>query len=110
MHEVDAKGGVGGMSESAIDGDKDREIIHIVSVAIRRESDGKLFSVPRPGRHCDVIKLMSEGEGFHWQDEQGFLLSDGRFARRIPALRIAQEAGQIISSNPRQQLYSEDLW
>ena len=44
-------------------------------------------------------------------DEQGFLLSDGTFCRREPAVRIATVAGQIIKKTPpHNKLFSEDLW
>ena len=42
--------------------------------------------------------------------EQGFLLSDGRFARRKAAASVALRAGQIEKLNWPPNLYSEDLW
>ena len=75
--------------------------------------DGKVYSVPRPGRHHDVIRLMrdqgvTEPQTGAW--EQGFVLSDGRFARRKPAGLIAKKAGQIVALKWPPSLYSEDLW
>lgn len=75
-------------------------------------SDGTVYSVPRPGRHHNVIALMiSLGFPAPIRGEQGFLLSDGSFARRRPALRIARKAGQIKREHaPGIGLFSEDMW
>jgi len=74
--------------------------------------DGKVWSVPRPGRHHDVIRVMKqEGYDTPIQGEQGFLLSDGRFARRTSALTVARRANQLIrKTNPQHMLFSEDVW
>ena len=75
------------------------------------DHDGTVYSVPRPGRHHDVIRLMVEkGRPTPISGEQGFVLSDGRFARRKPAARIAITAGQIEKLKWPPLLYSEDLW
>lgn len=89
---------------------KDQLILRVSAAAIKRYKDGKVFSIPPPSRHCDIIKLMIKEEGWDWRDEQGFLLSDGRFVIRADAMSVALKANQIISSNPRDDLYSEDLW
>ena len=79
--------------------------------------DDIVYSVPRPGRHHTVIAFMAEKFGPGWQligGEQGFVLSDGRFARRKPAWRIAKAAGQLLPRAPTDgnggTLYSEDVW
>jgi len=42
---------------------------------------------------------------------QGFVTSDGEWADRKEALRIAKEAGQtIVDVGPKGELYSEQLW
>ena len=41
---------------------------------------------------------------------RGFVLSDGRFARRKAAAAVAIRAGQIEKLNWPPNLYSEDLW
>ncbi len=73
---------------------------------------GKVFSVPQPGRHADVFRLMQEeGELKPIGAEQGFLLTDGRFVRRIPAKHIAREAGQLLPhAMGFRELFSEDVW
>lgn len=76
--------------------------------------NGKAHSLPKPARHHDVIGHMSR-DGVSVEDisgaEQGFITSDGQFVRRKPALRIAQNAGQIIRSTaPAHGLFSEDIW
>lgn len=72
-----------------------------------------VWSVPRPGRHHDVIRKMrdegiTEKQNAEW--EQGFVLSDGRFARRTQAAAVAIRAGQIERLKWPPSLYSEDLW
>lgn len=74
--------------------------------------DGRVFTLPRPYRHCDVVRVMAylgiPQQGDH---EQGFVLSNGRFCRRTPAKRIAQEAGQLLERAMNlSELYSEDVW
>lgn len=82
----------------------------IVAAAIRH--DGVVYSVPAPGRHHDVIRLMADqGFGPRCMHDQGFVASDGRFLNRIGALRVAKEAGQIKrKTGPADKLFSEDLW
>jgi hypothetical protein len=74
---------------------------------------GKVYSLPKPCRHHDVIRLISRetGEQSLAQNEQGFLDDKGRFLRRKPALIHAQECGQILPGAGKfPQLYSEDVW
>lgn len=93
---------------------KDRETgveLRIEAAAIFQ--GGRVYSVPRPGRHHDVIKKMVHEDGLPTpiRGEQGFLLNTGKFVRRIPARRIAHEAGQFIKEpiHPN-ELFSEDVW
>lgn len=81
-----------------------------VECAAILDDDKRIWSVPRPGRHHNVIALM--GSAFRQHFEQGFVLSDGRFVMRKAALRVATEAGQIIKgpTAPQHGLFSEDVW
>lgn len=82
-----------------------------VELAAILGEDNIIYSVPRPGRHHDVIRLMTEQGKNPKAGEQGFLLSDNTFANREVAKIIAKEAGQLL---PREmghnRLYSEDVW
>lgn len=85
-----------------------------IEAAAIRDIDGKVWSVPPPGRHPDVIRLMRES-GYagpvSGNDLQGFLLSNGKFCRRIPAMRVARKAGQLKGGKSiASVLTSEDLW
>jgi len=61
-------------------------------------------------RHNEVIIHMKEmGEKMPVPgNEQGFLLSDGTFASRGEAARVAYKAGQIFKQ--KRELTSEDLY
>ena len=88
------------------------DVTTVVAAAVRT-SDGRVFSVRRPGRHHDVVHMMVERFGIPQtgDQEQGFLLSDGTFCRRAAARTVAEQAGQLL---PRamdlKELYSEDVW
>jgi hypothetical protein len=85
--------------------------VGVVAAAIL-DPEGKPVSLPPPARHGHIIRYMAE-ELHHKtpiSGEQGFMLSDGRFARRKPAGRIAIKAGQIRELSHPSLLYSEDLW
>lgn len=74
---------------------------------------GGAVSVPRPGRHPDVIKEIIRRFGLTEKDwpvigEQGFITDDGHFVGRREAARIAHEAGQTTQRLAR--LFSEDVW
>jgi len=73
---------------------------------------GVTFSLPRPARHCDVIRAMT-GAGIETpiRGEQGFLLSDGTFANRIKSKAVAHDAGQLREGPTNVcELFSEDVW
>lgn len=81
----------------------------IVAAAIRQH--GKVYSVPAPGRHHNVIYRIARIEGKYQPDaEQGFLTEEGIFVDRIEAARIAMESKQIEQLNWPPNLFSEDLW
>ncbi len=96
----------------------DRAILRVAAAAIRvpasEFADELVLSVARPGRHDDVRRAARQiGIELSSTDEhQGFLLSDGSFARRRPALAIATRANQLVASPiaPHIGLFSEDLW
>lgn len=89
-----------------------------VTAAAIRVLDGTVYSPPPPARHHDVIAHMVNGHGVEPPvghrdgDDQGFLLSDGRFAMRRPALYIARLREQLIRepTAPAHGLFSEDVW
>jgi len=96
------------------------EISGLCVVASAVKQDGIIWSVPAPGRHHHVLEHMRNcgvelNIGTQILD-QGFLLSDGTFATRITAKRIAVIAGQYhpatdhFSFPKLKELYSEDLW
>jgi hypothetical protein len=91
----------------------DNEVLKIECAAIK-DSAGKVWSVPRPGRHYNIIKLMRDSgyEGpVNGPDQQGFILSNGNFCRRKAAMSIAKNANQIIGGEPISSvLTTEDLW
>lgn len=74
---------------------------------------GRTYSLPRPFRHHDVIKVIYEATHEPMgQAEQGFLNDKGQFLRRKPALIEAKRCNQLI---PRAlcsggNLFSEDVW
>lgn len=88
----------------------------IVVRAAILDDKGGVHSVPPPGRHHNVIQKMRDAgyEGSIRGDQQGFLLSNGQFARRKPARRIARNAGQLLPGTliaaDNDVLTSEDLW
>lgn len=89
--------------------------MHIAHVAIMFE--GKVYSLPRPKRHHDVIALIynelgrTGGRQHAIRGEQGFLSDDGRFLDRKEALIVAKNANQLIrKTSPDYLLFSEDLW
>lgn len=80
----------------------------IVGAALKKQ--GRVFSVPRPGRHdkaiqeaCDILGLDYIGD-----HQQGFVTNDGRFVDREEAARIAYNARQVTVK--LHQLFSEDVW
>jgi hypothetical protein len=83
---------------------------------------GKIWSVPKPGRHHHVIKhiLDNNPDIVCVGGVQGFLTSDNIFVGRREARIIAESANQLISQtniedgvpNKRThtELFSEDVW
>lgn len=85
--------------------------LRVVAAAIC--SNGKVYSLPPPARHHNVLRYMAKLGAMpkNCCGTQGFLLNDGRFCTRPSAKKIAKKAGQLL---PRamnlKDLYSEDVW
>jgi len=82
----------------------------IVSAALRT-SDGRVWSLPPPARHTDLIRFVFEACADAMIDgaaEQGFVDSRGDFLCRVDAAAVAFGAGQIATLMGT--LYSEDMW
>lgn len=95
----------------------EKDMRKIVAAAIKQ--DGAICSVPRPGRHHDVIRAMARaGVPIPIVGKQGFLTNDGLFVDRVEANRIAVMAEQTLPSpcnglpfeTVGRELYSEDVW
>jgi hypothetical protein len=84
--------------------------LRVIAAAILGR-DGVVHFISPPGRHHDVMQVLGLPQAR--ADEQGFLLSDGRYARRDEAMRVARAAGQLLNGGAADgvtDLYSEDLW
>lgn len=86
----------------------------ITHVAIRFQ--GKVWSLPPPNRHHDVIRFIAAETGVSYvdarDDDQGFLADGVGWCRRAPAFRIASNCGQLKPgrTGTNGKLYSEDVW
>lgn len=73
---------------------------------------GKLWTLPKPNRHHNIIKLYYKTTGLSLNEhKEGFLDDHGNFLDRTQALKHALNCGQI--KEPKFQpdlLFSEDLW
>lgn len=89
----------------------DPSVPHVVAAAIK-DADGVAISLPPPARHHDIIRYMVEGlnRPAPITGEQGFLMSDGAFARRGRAAMLAIVSGQIQKTITPDWLCTEDLW
>jgi hypothetical protein len=82
----------------------------ITHVAIK--FNGTLYSLPKPYRHHDVIRLIHVQTGSrNIHGEQGFLDEKGWFLNRQQALYNAVMSKQQFRHYPEhKELFSEDLW
>jgi hypothetical protein len=80
----------------------------IVSVAMK--VNGLVVSMPRPARHCDIIKRLPGKLANVRPSDQGFLTDAGNFVGREVALRLARQANQLMKPTTKSELYSEDVW
>lgn len=91
-----------------------KERLPITHVAIRFMD--RIFSLPKPNRHHDVIRMIAEQTGVKTVDageeDQGFLDSSGRYLNRKQALLNALIHKQVLDENNVRckMLFSEDLW
>ncbi len=88
-----------------------RRAMKIKAAAVR--VDRKVYTLPPPGRHNDVLRLIWEvtGKRVPNHKEQGFVTECGRFLNRKQAGVVARRAGQIDELQwPHMGLNSEDLW
>lgn len=81
----------------------------IIAVACRIGQ--KIWTLPPPNRHHNVLWLMGEREveGYHLC-EQGFLTDSGDFLTRSAARSYAMATGQCPKPDHERHLFSEDLW
>ena len=100
-----------------------RPSLRIIGVAMLTERN-KLYWLPRPNRHGDVISLMTRAGqtvGAIAKSQQGFVSERALFFTRRQAMQIAKAAGQIRTTRVvdgvkrthepvSDELYSEDLW
>ena len=86
-------------------------IVKIVRAAIK-DHDGRVYSVPKPGRHDTVIHLMATmGVQTPITGKQGFLTNQWQFVDRHEAKRIAAAANQLLPREAgKDELFSEDVW
>ena len=83
----------------------------IMGVAVKRRSDGKVFSLPRPARHCHILNSYWKEHGERLIGNQGFIASDGKFYDRKHAKVLAKKAGQLLDrAGDGPFLFSEDVW
>lgn len=85
--------------------------VKILCVAVI-DGNGKVWSLPPPARHHDVIRAIHKAGAPFVQDPklQGFIESSGRFVGRIEGALVALASGQIEALKWPPNLYSEDLW
>lgn len=89
--------------------------VRVVGAAVLTD-DGVIHFMPIPHRHHDTVHALhrdrtAEAGVIVARGKQGFVLSDGTFADRIAAVKVATDSGQLtkpLHSPPN--LYSEDLW
>ena len=88
----------------------------VVAAAVRYGD--LILSVPAPARHNHVLVAALDhfGVAHVGTDVQGFLLSDGTFANRPDAYKIARASGQPWLRRIGREyyqgpdLFSEDVW
>lgn len=88
----------------------------IVAAALQHPETGRVFTLPAPARHCDVMSFMRNEKVRPGECRQGFVTSSGRFVDRRIGYRLAEAAGQLLPQNRPGHtptpgtLYTEDLW
>ncbi len=74
--------------------------------------NGKIYQLAKPSTHKNCIDLAVSLLGKQvTPDTYGFITSSGRFLDREAALSVATTANQIrIKMNPKNRLFTEDMW
>lgn len=88
--------------------------VRIAAAAIRLP-DGRVMSLPPPARHHHVLAhALDQGTSREAVciADQGFVTTGGAWCDRRTALRIAQDAGQLLGEPTAAHagLFSEDVW
>ena len=93
---------------------------NVITYVAVKTGNGKLYFLPAPNRHHNVLRLMKsliKDEDRDYSTEiEGFLDEDGEFINRKEAYILALEHDQIDrcghppNSYNGTELYSEDLW
>jgi len=90
-----------------------RDQLRVVAAAVKHP-DGRVFTVPPPGRHASVLWMMVAMGCMPANNAlggvQGFILNSGQFARRKAAAAVALRNGQVAALRWPPNLFSEDLW
>ena len=87
-----------------------------VTAAACLDTQNRVWSVPKPARHHDVLWYMKACGATEKDsaDSQGFKLSDGSYVDRLAASTIAKNAYQLKERMPGEydgpELFSEDIW
>jgi hypothetical protein len=68
-----------------------------------------IVSAPPPARHANLFAIQPDGP-YPFAEDSGFLLSDGTFADRKTAMKLALANGQLAAPTRSDELFSEDLW
>ena len=85
----------------------------IIGAAIQSQHNEKLYWLPKPNRHGDVIRHMVDSDKHPKpvRGIQGFVTNTGEFLNREQAYEYAKAKDQILpGTGIRGVLYSEDLW
>lgn len=86
----------------------------VVAVAIRFQ--GKVYSLPAPNRHRDLVSHIIQTTSVRnvdvHPDDEGFLDENGRYLNRRQALLNAELNNQIIPEKSilLNELYSDNIW
>lgn len=72
----------------------------------------KVYWLPRPYRHHNVLHAIHHHFGEVGEHKQGFMTSTIRYLDRSAALMLAKNNGQLLPDEPVHagQLFSENLW
>ena len=77
--------------------------IKVIEPAVKEKS-GKVISDSKGYNHAEIEKKAGRPKN---ADKRGFLLSDGTFANRKKAAKIAKAAGEV--KHPGKKLHSHEL-